>query len=348
MNDIKTRFYLDLEKIVSELISAYGLKFKQEIHNLSNPLYRWLDFRLRYIDPIPRQIFFSNRFPKKLSRSAENALHSLETLIREGKDVNPFQSKSLIRFNDISGKKKSKRTDLLWANWGIVHLHLTDKPVVAENYFSERACSDGESWLLFCIFTGDTVGFIDIRKHDDDSLFSDQDMIRIIKDNWPDFMEPLKLNGILPPDNHITNSELDSLRKSGINWLTCIDGATYLGPGMGITSASTPLLVTRKADRILDWIDSLAIIAADENGQLQKEVRRLGVRKPKFELCLTPKGLAIFEAEANVAFTFPKKSSANNESSIYFSKMENLLFPDWALEALLAAHNSTKLKYRQE
>lgn len=348
MNDIKTRLHLDLEKIVSELIVAYGLKFKQEIHDLSNPLFRWLDFRLRYIDPIPRQIFFSNKFPKKLPLPTENGLHRLETLIREGKDVNPFQSKSLIRFNDISGKTKSKRTDLLWADWGIVHLHLTDKPVVAEDYFSERADSDGESWLLFCIFSGNAVGFIDIRRHGDDGLFSDQDMIRIVKDSWPDFMERFKLKGILPSESHVTNSELNSLRKSGINCLTCIDGETYLGPGMGITSASTPLLVTKKANRILDWIDSLAILAADENGQLQKEVKRLGVRKPEFELCLTPKGLAIFEAEANVAFTFSKKSSAKDESSIYSSQMENLLFPDWALKVLLAVHNSTKLKYRQE
>jgi hypothetical protein len=338
MNDIKARFHLDLEKIVSELIAAYSLEFKKEIHDLSDPLFRWLDFRLRYIDPIPRQIFFSNKFPKKLPLPAKNALYSLETLIREGKDVNPFQSKSLIRFNDISGKKKSKRTDLLWADWGIVHLHLTDKPVVAEDYFSERVCSDGESWLLFCIFTEDTVGFIDIRKHGDDSLFSDQDMIRIVKESWPNFMERFKIKGILPSENHITNSELNNLRKSGINWFTCIDGETYIGPGMGITSASTSLLVTRKANKILDWIDSLAALATNENGQLQKEVKRLGVQRPKFELCLTPKGFAIFEAEANVAFTFPKKSSANDENSIYFSQMENLLFPDWALETLLAAH----------
>lgn len=234
MIDIKTRFHQNLERIALNLIAAYGLEFKQEINNLSDPLFRWLDFRLRYIDPIPRQIFFSNRFPKKLPPSAENGLHRLEVLISEGKDVNPFQSKGLIRFNDISGKKRAKRTDLLWADWGIVHLHLTDKPVPTGSYFSDRSCSSGESWLLFCIFTGDTVGFIDIRKHDDDFLFSDQDMIRIIKENWPHFMERFKLKGILPTENHITNCELDNLRKSGTNWLTCIDGDTYIGPGMGI------------------------------------------------------------------------------------------------------------------
>jgi len=334
MDDTKTRFRRDLEKITSDLISAYGIEFKREIQNLSDPLFRWLDFRLRYIDPIPRQIFASNRFPKKMPSAVENGFHCLEKLIREGKNVNPYQSKGLIRFNDVSGKKRAQRTDLLWADWGVLHLHITDRPIVDSEYFSDRECSNGESWLLFCIFVGNTVGFIDVRKHEDESLFSDQDLIRVVKESWPDYMEKFRIKGILPSKNGLTNNEINTLRKNGVSSFTCIDDDIYMGPGMGITSASTPARVTIKAHRILEWINMLAVLADDENGQLRTEVKSLGIKEPLFELSLTPRGLAIFEAKTNVAFTFPK--TAKDETATYFAEMENLIFPEWALQSLLA------------
>lgn len=328
------KFYSDLEKITFNLISAYGIEFKREIENLSEPLFRWLDFRLRYIDPVPRKIFASNRFPKNMSSAVGNGFQCIENIIRNGGDVNPYQSKGLIRFNDMSGKNRAKRTDLLWADWGIHHLHITDMPVTDSDYFSDRKCSNGESWILFCIFVGDTVGFIDVRRHEDESLFADQGLIRIVKESWPEYMEQFKLRGILPGQEGLTSNEISTLRKNGICSPACIDGDIYMGPGMGITSASTPMRVTDKAHRILDWIDQLATLADDENGQIKTEIKKLGVKEPLFELSLTPQGLAIFEEKSNVAFTVSKK--AKNETDTYFAEMENLILPDWALQSLLA------------
>lgn len=340
MDDTRSRLYKNLEKIMTNLVMAYRLEFKQEIPHLSEPLYRWMDFRLRYVDPIPRQIFVSKKFPKRLPAAVETGLHIIEKLIREGKDVNPYQSKRLIRFNDISGGRRTKRTDLLWADWGIIHLHITDKPILdGGGYFSDRKCSNDESWLLFCIFVGNTVGFIDIRQHEDEYVFSDQDLIKTVKESWPDYMERFRLKGILPSREGFSNVEISNLRANGVCSPICIDDDVYMGPGMGVSTASTSTLVTTQADRVLDWIDSLAALADDENGQLQTEVKRLGVEKPEFELCLTPRGLAIFEPRANVAFTFSMK--ADDESSAYSAQMVNLICPEWALKVLIANPPST-------
>ncbi len=334
MSDTRSRFYRDLERIMTDLVSAFRLEFKQEIQHLDDPLFRWLDFRLRYIDPIPRQIFVSRKFPKKLPSSVEKGLRCLVDLIHQGKDVNAYQSKGLVRFNDVSAKKRAKRTDLLWADWGIIHLHITDNPTVSGEFFSDRVCSDGEAWLLFCIFIGDTVGFIDVRPHEDKNLFSDQDLIKTVKESWPDYMERFRLNGLLPSREGFTNAEINSLRANGVCTPICIDDDVYMGPGMGVTSASTSMRVTDKAGRVLDWIDSLATMADDENGQLWRDVKSFGVENPEFELCLTPQGLAIFEPKADVAFTFSKKKV--DESSAYFSQMVDLICPEWALKALMA------------
>lgn len=228
MDDTRSRFYRNLEKIVIDLVRAHRLEFKQEVPHLSKPLHRWMDFRLRYIDPIPRQISVSKKFPKKLPAVVEKGLHVIEKLIREGKDVNPYQSKGLIRFNDISGGRRAKRTDLLWADWGINHLHITDMPIADGEYFSERKCSNGESWLLFCLFVGNTVGFIDIRRHEE-YVFSDQDMIKTVKESWPGYMEKFRLNGISPSREGFTNAEIAHLRANGICSPLCIDDACTWG-----------------------------------------------------------------------------------------------------------------------
>src|ERR1019366_7293563 len=146
-NDLKSGCRNDIDRIVNELIDDYGLRYEQEVANLSDPLLRGLDFVLRYIRPVPRTILVSNKFPKQLDAGTERALHRLEQLIQEGGDINPYQSKGLILHNDTSGSKRQQRTDLLWADWGIHHLHLDDTPIPNGSYFSDR----NSDWLLFCM-----------------------------------------------------------------------------------------------------------------------------------------------------------------------------------------------------
>lgn len=332
VEDTKTRFYKNLDQIASDLIRAFGLEFTKEVEHLSDSLSRWLDFRLRYIDPIPRRVFLSNKFPKKLPPAAASGLHNLVNHLQDGSDVNTYQSKSLIRFHDMSARKRTKRTDLLWADWGITHLHVTDVPAPHGDDFSSRTCSDGECWLLFCIFVGDSVGLIDVRQHDDESLFSDHDLIETVKRSWPDYMDQFQMKGILSTEREFTNAETQLLRANGVSTLVCIDGNVYMGPGMGITSASTPLRVTDKAGRVLDWVEWLAAIVDDENGQFQTEVKRLGVNVPRFELSLTPNGLAVYEVQTNVAFVFSK--NPRDENSVYSVRMTNLICPPWVLDKL--------------
>lgn len=331
-SNTKERFRSSLQRIAADLSAFFRLEFKQEVQHLSDPLFRWLDFRLRYIDPMPRQILVSNKFPKRLPSSVEVGLHMLERLFREGGDTNPYQSKSLVRFNDHSGKKRAKRTDFLWADWGISHLHLSDIPIPNDEHFAPRACSDGEAWLLFCIVVGDTVGFIDIRKHEDDSVFSDPDLIKTVRDSWPSYMDKFRLNGIMPGKVPPTSDEIAKLRKNGVAAFSVIDGEVFIGPGMGVTSASTPLRVTDTAHRVLDWIDTLADLAEDPDGPFLLQAKRLGATTPLFELCLTPRGLALFEPSLDAAFIL--LSQADDEFSTYYKKMENLIFPEWARQAV--------------
>jgi hypothetical protein len=135
-------FIQDAESIAKTLIELFSLKYSEETPELANPILRWLDFRLRYIDPLPREVVFSRRFSERnLSAESNAALKIIVDLIRSGGDINPYQGRGLILRHDTSGDKKDSRTDLLWADWRIHHLHLSPKPIPSDRYFLIRQIS---------------------------------------------------------------------------------------------------------------------------------------------------------------------------------------------------------------
>lgn len=95
-----------------------------------------MDYRLRIIEPGPRKILLSERLPKQIDESIDRACQTLYQGVLVGDDINHFQGRRVQR-NASSGKKRADRADLLWADWGIHHLHLADKPAEGED-FSDR------------------------------------------------------------------------------------------------------------------------------------------------------------------------------------------------------------------
>lgn len=213
---------------------------------------RWLDFHLRFIQSKPRSIILSNKFPMRLPASVEAGLHRLEKVIMTGDDLNPYQYKTLFRFHDVSGKQRAKRTDLMWADWQVHHLHLTDINSNEGDYFSPRACGDGESFLLFCIVTEDAIGFINIKKHSNDYLFSDKSIMETAISSWPDYFKSSQLVDVMPGDEGYSNREIAELRKAGLTSTFQTGGKVYaLG---GVSGASTSTIASLKSNKILRWI----------------------------------------------------------------------------------------------
>lgn len=325
MRSLREEFQARLTEIARELVQMHGLRFTESVENLNDPLYRWIDFRLRYIDPIPRKLLWSDRFPKHVAPEVDRGLKIVASRMREGRDVNAYQSKGLTRFNDSSGKNASKRTDLLWADWGVTHLHITDVPIAKADQYAQRDCSNGESWLLFCLFAGDTVGILDLKPHDESSVFSNQELLRILKDNWPDWLEYFRLNGIEPGDDRLTDEQIATLRCKGVNTPIVIDGEVFMGPGKGLASACTPMLVTEWTYRLRVWVNHLADVAKDEDGEIVTELRKRNVQKPRLSLCLTSYGIAVCDKKNELLFVIDFDESGD----LYSAEMESLICPEW-------------------
>jgi hypothetical protein len=110
----------------------------------------------------------------------------------------------------------------------------------------------------------------------------------------------------------------------------------YMGPGMGSQHASIHASNSQR-DRVqigsIRWLILLMMKMVS-----WIEVKRLGLRNPEFELRITPRGLAIFEPKANIAFTFSQ--NMDDENSAYFARMVDLICPEWALNVWMADSSS--------
>ncbi|WP_139167296.1 hypothetical protein [Chromobacterium sphagni] len=318
-------FYENLNQISQGLISAFSLKFEREVDHLSLPLLRWLDFRLRYVNPRPRKVVLSDKFP--ISGLSDEALSGLNRLIRifeTGGDVNPYQGQGLVNFNDTSGRRKSNRTDGLWADWGVSHFHLSDGDVVVGDYFVKR----GDH--LLCIVEEDRVLFIDARSHLRGVEYADLDIVEIIAGNWPERMVQLK--GVLP-GKVCEGDEIYQMRRSGVSAPLVLGGKVYFMAGSGITSAATADVVTVAVNRCRLYVKRLAEWVASPDGDFVRTCRWLSVDNPAFCLAITPRGLSVYEENSRAAFSL----SYMNFKLNWIDDLNSTVLPSWALKVYLEA-----------
>ena len=329
MDDINktviNNFISDLDDIATNFIEIFQLKHTAQVSHLTEPLFRWLDFRLRYIDHMPRIVSFSNKFPKKLTKAAEKAFQDILQKVQEGEDINPYQGKGLILHHDTSGKKRQNRTDLLWADWGIIHLHLCDKPIPPGQYFSERS-----KWLLFALVGADFFAAIDILEHNEDNLFENIELIEIVGESWPELLAPYELKRVIAPTTTPSSVDCKRFRKAGLSGFITIGDKIYMGPGMGVSTASTSTRVSMAVNNVRRYAKEFARMISAFDSEFQLDVRSEKIDNPEFNLCITPRGMAVYKTNLDKAWLLPKK--VPNSGFNYIADLNDLVAPEWAVE----------------
>lgn len=328
---LEDQFVADLDEIAEFLITTMRIQYSTDIDHLSLPLLRWLDFRLRYIDPQPREVLVADVVDRPLPESVRKGLAQFMELAKAGVDLNAFQSKTMVRFHDVSGEDRRKRTDLLWADWGIHHLHITDAPYDPGSEYMPRACSDNQAWLLFFVVFADAFLLVDVRPHDEMGVFSDPDLLRILKRNWPAYMDQFRIprRGI-QQERHIDPGVRAQMRSAGVMTPVVLDGDAYFGPGTGITSASTPIGITVARDNLQTWVRQLAASVAEFAGPFRSDARAKGVESPAFSLKVCPSGLIVHEATLDVGYVLSFGEAPDQR----IQQMNQWMCPPWVLRRL--------------
>ncbi|WP_369067546.1 hypothetical protein [Burkholderia gladioli] len=321
------------EKIAEQLLAMHRLTHNEKVDTLSSPLLLWFDYRLRFIEPRPRQVHYSNRFPSVVTEQFAENFHTLEQAIKLGADLNRFQSKGLVR-NDTSGTRRKNRTDLLWAEWGVHHLHTESPELDPGEYFSARA-----DFLLFAIFYHDDVFFIDIHPHSgDDYLFERDSLMMTVAENWPQVIEPFKSRSVSPPTTTWTAADRKQLRSAGINSPLVIDGKVCFSLG-GITSAATSTLTVEAQGQLRNDLKSIA-----EHVLNSREF--LSVLPPdakpeeSFSLALTSRGTTLICESTNSGWPFADAKHDGTDGP--FARLGYALTPPWIKAALAAKYEQPR------
>jgi hypothetical protein len=323
------RFRTDLDDLATALIDKFGLKFNREQANLSAPLLRWLDFRHRYVDAFPRPVVFSDKFPiANLPSDAKKGLQQLIDRFENGDNVNPYQGRGLILRNDTSSGQRHARTDLLFADWGILHFHLSTETIPQGRFFSKPA-----DYLAFCLVGGNVVAVLDVLPHPDKLGFANIDLFETMARSWPEYMEQFKLVGMLNGRTKApTTEEISGLREAGMGMTHFYKSVAYSSPGGGVTSASTPLRLTRACDQILELVRQLAMAVDDPAGQFRMHPSVAAVSNPTFALGIGNGGLCVVEAASKTDFLLPQ--ALPNTTLSWMQVLNDGFAPQWAAEAL--------------
>ena len=223
----------DLADIIKSQLADQGIRSPEDadIWSLTS---RWLEMRIRRIEPFPRAVYLSDEIHHSLgrlasSRDAKNleawgTVFYLRHAFQQGCSVIPFLTN---RVDD------TEKTDgLLW-DYGIHHLHLSRK--TGKDGFVERT-----DQLLFAIVSDEAAYFVDVRPHRDQGFeWVRQDLLVIVHRNWPSLIETRVLHGV--SGNTITDVEKKELRRKHANVVHGIggNGIAPLGWGMNADGYST-------------------------------------------------------------------------------------------------------------
>ena len=209
----------DLSRLIRGQFDEHGISYGRSMA-LDRLVARYFEMNIRLIHPVPRQVHFSDQTYAslgKLSRRGKDdpsageawtAVFRLRQLHVEGADVNAFLSRNIRSARGWDG--------LLW-NYGMHHFHLGRE--TKKDGFVKRS-----RHLLFAIVATRDVYFVDIRPHPPPNgvEWVNQELLRIVHSNWPEFIEANVLQGVRASEP--TDEEMHELRRKNVNYPMNIDG----------------------------------------------------------------------------------------------------------------------------
>ncbi|MTJ11534.1 hypothetical protein FJR11_02755 [Anabaena sp. UHCC 0187] len=165
---------------------------------------------------------------KSLSEEIHNGLQQFIEKAESGQDLKPHIS---TRINNPD------YNDTMFSDWGFFHFHLgtTLDPDPRRYGFIQRT-----NELLFAILApnSETMYLIDVHPHT--GGFINQDLLRIIEENWEELLDPHTVRGIDEIDYNPSDNDIGIFRKAGLVTISQTPGGRILFPmGGGNTTAGT-------------------------------------------------------------------------------------------------------------
>lgn len=240
---------------------------------------------LRRMIPVrPRKVHIAKEFtcPPEL----QLVLDLIIEKVKQGVDLGPYLSKRIVDLD---------YDDDLLNDWDIYHLHLGTN--LDSNGFVNRTGP-----VLFARFDEQNAYLINVWSHGN---WTNQDMIRIIHNNWPESIEDYRLKEVTRLNQSVTDRDIQIARKAHSMLLIELEpGIVYAPPGMGLTSAGTGIEVVRVSDYYADLMRTYEDVIRDNIAELIEMVKAEGGNPgDKLSFVLKIEVRKIFVYEMNYGFT---------------------------------------------
>ena len=217
-----------------------------EASPLNSLLLTYGNWRSRFVHTQPRTVHLSSKLRASLQATEHKAaLGAISAAIQAGDDLTPYLSRG-IKTAYVPQAQRDKRLhrrsdlDLLISDWGLHHLHLATQ--LEPDGFVHRTDD-----LLFAAFTDEDAYLIGIHPHGNWAL---RELVEVLVREWPDNSAvTMSVSGVTLARS-VSEDEHMQLRKGGVATLMEVDGRVVM-PGLGMTTAGTPVRVTLRVNKIV-------------------------------------------------------------------------------------------------
>lgn len=263
----------DLEQLIHrDVLAKLGPDPSGELSvmPLASLLIIYFNWRARFIPVRPRLAHLSAELlasPKCLEH--QGAVDFIVAKIESGDDLTPHLSRWVTEAYEPTTSRSAKNQrrsdlDLLMAEWGIHHLHLSTD-MEADGFV--RRTKD----LLFASFQSDDAYLIGIFEHGN---WTRIELATITVRNWSDagiFRESRSALRLAQPT---VEADRPLVRNAGVTLALEIDGKVYMPPGQSV--AGTPLRATKASNHVMHTLRSLREMLSSRPEELSDAVREAG------------------------------------------------------------------------
>jgi hypothetical protein len=255
-------FYSDWIAILRNELAAIGYP-PPAGSDCQEVCFRYFNYRKRTIDKRPRIVMESTEF--SVPEDQANGYSALRAKMEAGEDLRPHLS---TRLTDPD------YDDAMLNDWGVHHFHMgmTQHPT-APGFVARTGP------LLYARVLDDRVLCLQIMTH---ANWTNQQLVQIWHNNWPDTLEPYKLKGISAAVPPVTDAELLELRRARVNTFQQLpDGTLIVSPGGGIATSGFSAQVVQDCDWYARQMKKIEDHVTKNLGKLVASAQTNGVTLPE-------------------------------------------------------------------
>ena len=263
MSHIQMNLKQDWINIVESEIEQDGLVIPKGT-NLNSKIIKYFTYLRKKAPKGPLNVIKSKEF--NCEAEFLPAINEIERIFNAGGDYSPYLSKQVDQFRD----------DLMFNDWGILHLHLGTELESNGRYIQRTGP------LLFVYFNENNVYFINVFPH---SKWTNREVLQTIYDNWPEILKPFIMDGVKDVKPDYTEEQHFRLRRSGLNALIPLtdnggDKIVIMAPGMGITASGDSLNDVRQYQQITKNFRLMEDEIRENIDSLQDDLKSKGIAIP--------------------------------------------------------------------